>query len=452
MIQKKRRLLQWSLIVGIGVLLGAFVPPMTHNLSARSEKAYRELKIFSDVIDLIEKNYVDPVESKDLIEKAIQGMVHSLDPHSAFLPPDAFKELQVDTRGEFGGLGIVITLHKGILTVISPIEGTPAHRAGIKAGDQIIKINDVSTKGMALWEAVKKLRGPKGTSVRITIHREGEPKPREYSIVRDIIPIESVKHKVLTPGYGYVRITNFNENTTRDLNAALETLESDSGGLKGLVLDLRDNPGGLLNQAIRVADVFLEKGVIVSIKGRVKRHNKVYKAHRNKKVTPYPIVVLINGGSASASEIVAGALQDQKRAVIMGTTSFGKGSVQTVEALRDGYGLKYTIARYYTPSGRSIQAQGIVPDIEVRPGVVPEKKKEPPESGLLREKDLENHLEAVPAEPRENRESRDPDKKRLQESRSRFGPLDAGVLKRDYQIRRALEILISFEIFKNIRG
>jgi len=452
---KKMNPWKWCLIVGIVAVCWAIAPSMARNPSAGNEETYKGLKIFSDVIELIEKNYVDPVDSKDLINKAIQGMVNSLDPHSAFLPPEAFNELQVDTRGEFGGVGIVISLEKGVLTVISPIEGTPAHKAGIKAGDQIIKINDESTKGMALWEAVKKMRGPKKTTVRITIFREGQTEPKEYALVRDIIPIESIKHKILSPGYGYIRITNFNENTTRDLSTALKELESDKGGFKGLVLDLRDNPGGLLNQAIDVTDLFVEEGVIVSIKGRSSKHNKVYNAHHDAEARRYPIVVLINEGSASASEIVAGALQDQKKAVIMGTTSFGKGSVQTVEALRDGYGLKYTIALYYTPSGRSIQAHGIVPDIEVKPIAIQEKKKEGPGSGLLREKDLKNHLEAAPEEKEEGGDSNEDsmqDKEKMKENRSRFGPLDAEMLQKDYQIRRALETLISFEIFKNIRG
>ncbi len=446
---------KWLWIVGIVAVCWAIIPPAVPNPSAGSEETYKGLKIFSDVIDLIEKNYVDPVESQALIHKAIQGMVNGLDPHSSFLPPDAFNELQIDTRGEFGGVGIVIAIQKGVLTVIAPIEGTPAHKAGIKAGDQIVKINDDPTKDMMLWEAVKKMRGPQKTTVRITIQRKGEAEPKEYTLVRDIIPIESVKHKILAPGYGYVRITNFNENTIKELIEALKELESDTGGFKGLVLDLRDNPGGLLNQAIEVADLFLEEGIIVSIKGRQKKHNKVYNAHRNTLARRYPIVALINEGSASASEIVAGALQDQKKAVIMGTTSFGKGSVQTVEALRDGYGLKYTIARYYTPSGRSIQAQGILPDIEVRPMAFPEKGKGDSEAGLLREKDLKNHLDAAPGQPSGGRDLPENMQERLEEmkeTRSRFGPLDADALKRDYQIRRALETLMSFEIFKNLRG
>ncbi len=420
-------------------------------LSADDE-TYKGLKIFSDVIELVEKNYVDPVDTKELIEKAIQGMVGSLDPHSQLLPPEALEEMQIDVRGEFGGIGIVITMQKGLLTVIAPIEGTPAHKAGVKAGDIIIKVDGESTKEMMLWEAVKKMRGPKGEKVVITIVRKGDLKPIDFALVRDIIPIESVKHLGLKPGYGYVRITNFQENTTDDLKTALRSLES-GGPLKGLVLDLRDNPGGLLNQAIQVSDVFLEEGDIVSIKGRLKRHTKAFRAKRNRKKHDYPMVILINGGSASASEIVAGALQDHKRAIILGTTSFGKGSVQTVETLREGYGLKFTIARYYTPNGRSIQAQGIKPDVEVKQRFLDEEEEEE-EEGLLKEKDLKNHLEAYPfadEEDEEREEEREKKRKsRQRRTESRYGPIQLEGLQADYQVMRSLEILVSYDIFSKI--
>jgi carboxyl-terminal processing protease len=334
-------------------------------LLAGTDKTYEELKVFSDVLDIIEKNFVDPVDSKKLIRGAIRGMISSLDPHSAFLLPESYKDLQIETRGEFSGIGIVITMQDNVVTVISPIEGTPAYKAGIKAGDQIIKVDGKETKTMVLWEAVKNMRGKKGTSVVITILRKGQPEPIDFTIVRDVIPLESVRSHLLKPGYGYVRITNFRENTADDVKAALKKLETGKAPLKGLLLDLRDNPGGLLDQAIKVADIFLEKGPIVTIKGRLKAHSKIYAAHRSKVKHAHPIVLLINEGSASASEIVAGALQDHGRALVLGTTSFGKGSVQTVEPLRDGSGLKLTIARYYTPSGHAIQARGIVPDVLV---------------------------------------------------------------------------------------
>lgn len=431
-------------------------PGNRQGLSAADEETYKGLKIFSDVIDLIEKNYVDPVDSKDLIQKAIQGMVGSLDPHSQLLPPEAFEELQIDTRGEFGGIGIVITMQKGLLTVISPIEGTPAHKAGIKAGDIIIKVDGESTKDMMLWEAVKKMRGPKGESVVITVFREGETDPMDFTLVRDIIPIESVRYMALQPGYGYIRITNFQENTTDDLNAALKSLEQSKTSMKGLILDLRDNPGGLLNQAVDVSDVFLEGGNIVSIKGRLEKHTKIFDAKPNRSKHTYPMVVLINGGSASASEIVAGALQDHHRAVILGTTSFGKGSVQTVESLRDGYGLKFTIARYYTPGGRSIQAQGIVPDIEVKPQAIAEGTGGESEQ-TVKERDLKNHLgaepfpEAAPSEPADT-QKKEKDSGDDRKTDSRYGPIDPKSLETDNQVMRALEILKGYQILTEARS
>jgi len=360
-------------------------------------------------------------------------------------------------------------MQKGLLTVISPIEGTPAYKAGVNAGDIIIKVDGESTKDMMLWEAVKKMRGPKGEPVVITVVRKGAAKPMEFTLVRDIIPIESVKHLVLKPGYGYVRITNFQENTSDDLENALKGMESANPPLKGLVLDLRDNPGGLLNQAIQVSDVFLDKGIIVSIKGRLKRHTKEFNAHSDKLKREYPMVVLINGGSASASEIVAGALQDHKRALILGTTSFGKGSVQTVETLRDGYGLKFTIARYYTPNGRSIQAQGIAPDIEVKQRFSDEEEQPAEEEGdsLLKEKDLKNHLEADPFESEtqeqepeikkeekpEDKDTKDKnDKKNKRRTEYRYGPLEIEGLQEDNQVMRALEILLGYEIFQKAHG
>lgn len=414
------------------------------DLSAtNNDETYEGLKVFSDVIELIENNYVDEVDPKKLVEEAVRGMVNSLDPHSALLPPEAFKELQIDTHGEFTGIGIHVTMRNNLVTVISPIEGTPAYKAGIKAGDKIIKVDGEPTED--LREAVKRMRGPKGTEVVITILREGEPDPLEFNIVRDVIPIYSVKHDSLKPGYGYVWITNFRDNTSEDLIKALEELEGGETPLKGLVLDLRDNPGGILSQAIQVSDIFLEEGEILSIKGRLKKHTKVFNAHTDETPRNYPIVVLINGGSASASEIVAGALQDHKRALIMGTTSFGKGSVQTVETLRDGYGLKFTIARYYTPSGRSIQAKGVEPDIEVPAGRIDENGNKP--ENLIKEKDLKNHLNA-------EGQGESPEKKSSRQLRleSRHSPVENLELLKDRQVHRALDLLISYDIFAQLKN
>jgi carboxyl-terminal processing protease len=431
-------------------LLWLSISGVHQRLLAGTDKTYEELKVFSDVLDIIEKSFVDPVDSKKLIRGAIQGMISSLDPHSAFLSPELYKDLQIETKGQFSGIGIVITMHNNVVTVISPVDGTPAYRAGIKAGDQIIKVDGKETKAMMLWEAVKKMRGKKGTSVVITIRRKGLLEPIDFTIVRDIIPLESVRSHLLKPGYGYIRITNFRENTDHDTRAALKELESGKTPLKGLILDLRDNPGGLLDQAVKVADIFLEKGAIVSIKGRLKTHSRTYAAHHDKNKHPHPIVLLINEGSASASEIVAGALQDHGRALVLGTTSFGKGSVQTVEPLRDGSGLKLTIARYYTPSGHAIQTKGIIPDIvvEQRDVSVDEGKKHP----HVKEKDLKNHISAKPGDDGLSKEM----KEKILQIRGVKVPdeHDLDVVERllinDNQIQSALNILSSWQIFSKM--
>ncbi len=418
------------------------------DLAAKSEESYEGLKIFSDVIELIEKEYVDEVESKELIQKAIQGMVQSLDPHSSLLPPEAFEDLQIDTKGKFTGIGIHITMKDGFVTVISPIEDTPAYNAGIIAQDRIIKVDGNPVKD--LREAVNMMRGPKGTRVSVTIARQGEKEPIEFELVRDVIPIVSVKEVDLKPGYGYIRLSQFSGSTTTELEAALQKMESAKVPMKGLILDLRNNGGGLLNQAIKVSDLFLEEGKILSIEGRNKKNTKVYMATPDTVSRKYPIVVLINSGSASASEIVAGALQDQKRALILGTTSFGKGSVQTVETLRDGSGLKLTIARYYTPSGRSIQAKGIEPDIVLKHKRIDPKESQ--EEGLLKEKDLLNHLEAEPDKNKNQKSEPQKSKPKNQEMEFRVGPLTVDLLRTDNQVMRALEILNSYDIFKSLNS
>lgn len=330
------------------------------------EDTYERIKVFTEVLSLVQSNYVDEVNPKDLIYGALKGMLETLDPHSAFMPPDIYKEMQVETQGSFGGLGIEITVKDRQLTVVAPIEGTPADRAGIQAGDRILKIDGKPTKDMTLMEAIKKMRGPKGTKVTITIWREDFTEPRDIALVREIIEIKSVKSKDLGDGIAYVRIASFQERTGRDLEKALDVIER--GGMKALVLDLRNNPGGLLSQAVGVADKFLEKGrLIVYTEGRVKNQDLKFTAEHNGNHEHFPMVVLVNGGSASASEIVAGALQDWNRAVILGTQTFGKGSVQTVIPLSDGSGLRLTTAKYYTPKGKSIHNKGITPDIIVEP-------------------------------------------------------------------------------------
>ena len=438
-----------GVLLFLSPILWVGISGLHQHLLAGTDKTYEELKVFSDVLDIIEKNFVDPVDSKKLIRGAIRGMISSLDPHSAFLLPESYKDLQIETRGQFSGIGIVITMQDNVVTVISPIDGTPAYKAGIKAGDQIIKVDGEETKAMMLWEAVKNMRGKKGTSVVITIRRKGLPEPIDFTIVRDIIPLESVRSYLLKPGYGYVRITNFRENTADDVKAALKKLESGKTPLNGLILDLRDNPGGLLDQAIKVADIFLDKGPIVSIKGRLEAHSKIYSAHRDKDKLSHPIVLLINEGSASASEIVAGALQDHGRALVLGTTSFGKGSVQTVEPLRDGSGLKLTIARYYTPNGHAIQVRGIVPDVLVDQRYVTgrEGKKHP----HMKEKDLKNHISAEPKEGFSKEM-----KEKILEIRGVKVPgeeaSDAAkrLVAEDNQVRRALDILTSWQIFSKM--
>jgi carboxyl-terminal processing protease len=372
-----------------GFLLGAYGKKAT--VSSNNKEIYEYLKTFSDVIDLVKKNYVEEVNDKEIVYSAIKGILESLDPHSSFLPPDMYKEMQTDTKGEFGGIGIEISIKDGFPVVITPIEDTPAFKEGIKAGDLIVRIEGKPTKNMNLVDVVKMIRGQKGKAVNLTIVREGLPGMKDYSVMRDIIQVKSVKFKMLDEDYGYIRIVQFQEKTARDLDNAFKELEKTNKGkeLKGLILDLRNDPGGLLEQAVEVSDKFLNDGVIVSIEGRGEKKkpedNKI-KFFAQKKNGDYlhPLVVLINEGSASASEIVAGALQDYKRAIIVGTKSFGKGSVQTIFPLGDGSAVRLTTAKYYTPKGRSIQGDGVAPDITVENNMVRSKDRIVP----LKEKDL----------------------------------------------------------------
>jgi len=426
-------------MVAFLVVIGAGGLVVQKRCAAEGGNDYESMELFTDVLAIVKKSYVEEVDTKKLIYGAINGMLSSLDPHSSFMPPDMYKEMKIDTKGSFGGLGIEITIKDGILTVISPIEDTPAFRAGIKAGDQILKIDDRFTKEMTIMDAVKRMRGAKGTKVTLTIVREGFDKPKEFTLVRDIIQVKSVRFTTLDNGYGYVRIAQFQEKTDDDLVKALKTLREENGGaLKGLVLDLRNDPGGLLDQAVKVADHFVEEGLIVYTEGREKGSRMQFTARKGGTEPAYPMVVLINGGSASASEIVAGALQDHKRAVIMGTQSFGKGSVQTIIPLSDDSGLRLTTARYYTPNGRSIQAKGITPDIIVeRAEIQPTEKKE----GHIREKDLENHFES-------GEKGGEGDEKATKEKGPSIKIDDQ--LKGDYQVLRALDLLKGWEILKTM--
>ncbi len=423
-----RKLLLFILIVSIlGALIGI---ASNRKVSAITDDVYEDLRVFTDVFTHLQKDYVEETEDRTLIYGAIRGMLNTLDPHSSFMPPEVYREMQMETKGKFEGLGIVIEKKNGLLMVVSPIEDTPAFKAGIQSGDNIIKIDGEPTKNISLNEAAMKMRGPRGTDVTITIMRKGFAKPKDITIVRDIIPLRSVRYEVLEKEIGYVRISQFNERTASDFEKALQKLNVLSKApLKGLIVDLRNNPGGLLDQAVKVADKFIASGVIVSIEGRNKEQKMKFTAHKSGTLENYPLVVLVNGGSASGSEILAGALQDHGRALILGTQTFGKGSVQTIFPLKDGSGLKLTTARYYTPSGRSIQAMGITPSIIVpySETAEPELKAQPRPPT---EKDLERHLEGM-EEGMEEREPKEGKKEVL-----------------DSQLERALQILRSWEIFQ----
>jgi len=332
----------------------------------KTDDLYKQLELFSNAVSLIRSDYVEEPGSKDLIYGAMAGMLSSLDPYSQFMDPDMYNEMKIETEGEFGGIGIEITIKDDLLTIITPIDDTPAYNVGLKAGDKIVKINGEITKDLTLMGAVKKLRGKPGTDVKVTVLRESEKKLLDFTITRSIIKIDSIKKtEIIEPGIGYIRLSEFQEKTYLELEKGLRKLEGE--GMKGFILDLRNNPGGLLEAAIDTADKFLEPDkIIVSTKGRVKNQNIVFKSKDRNKHLDYPMVVLINGGSASASEIVAGAIQDHKRGLLMGTKSFGKGSVQTVVPLSDGSAVRLTTSKYFTPEGRSIHGEGIVPDIVVR--------------------------------------------------------------------------------------
>jgi carboxyl-terminal processing protease len=436
------------LLLIVGTALGFFLSAhWVPNVSAVGRQDYESLEAFSNILSIVRKNYVEEVDTKNLVGGAINGMLNSLDPHSAYLTPELYKELQSDTQGRFGGLGIEITVKGGILTVVSPIEDTPAAKAGIKPGDQIFKIEQEFTKDMSLVDAVKKMRGVKGTKINLSIRREGVAELLDFTLVRDIIRVQAVRSRTLEPGYGYIRLAQFQERSDRDLRRALETFAAEKIGIKGLVLDLRSNPGGLLTQAVRVSDMFLESGLIVYTEGRIEAQRQKYFAQKDGTWQDFPIVVLVNGGSASASEIVAGALQDHKRAVVLGTKTFGKGSVQTILPLDDNSALRLTTARYFTPNGRSIQATGIVPDIildNTPADGTAEPARRPPG---LREENLPGHLMNPQDSPKSQPDQVDREKEKQIPS---SGPTGDDTIDKDAQLKRALDLLKSWEVFKQL--
>jgi carboxyl-terminal processing protease len=392
MTRKFRALIVSVFLTAFGI--GGFVMGAMSSdaMLAVAKDRYQDLQVFAKVLNLVQQYYVEEVDAHKLIYGGIKGMLQELDPHTNFLPPDVYKEFETETSGEFGGIGIEITVQNDILTVISPIEDTPAWQAGVLAGDKIVEINGESTKGFSLAEAAQRMRGQKGSKVRLGIFRDGFEKPKEFVIERATVKVKPVKFMDLEDGYGYFRLTSFIENSASEMEKAIKQLEKSSKGIKGIIIDLRRNPGGLLDQAIKISDMFLEKGAIVSTMGRNKREKEVVHARKEGAMTGFPIIVLVNESSASASEILAGALQDNKRALVMGQPTFGKGSVQSVVKLGDGSGLKLTVARYYTPSGRSIQAEGIKPDIAIE-DVDPEAyRKAVIKRDVRREQDIVGHL------------------------------------------------------------
>ena len=416
---------------------------------------YEKLKIFSEVLSLIESSYVEKVDNKDLIEGAIHGLVKTLDPHSSYMPVDAYKEMQVQTSGKFGGLGIEVSIRSGILTVISPIEGTPAFEAGVQPLDKIIKIEEESTLDMTLNDAVSRLRGEIGTAVNITIFRESLKAPLLVKIVRDVVTVQSVKKKIYDNSIGYIKIRGFSKNTSSDLDKALAYLRKKN--ITKLILDVRNNPGGLLNQAVEVSDRFLKnESLIVYTKGKTKDENMRFTSHDKISHIQYPMIILVNGGSASASEIVAGALQDLGRAVILGTNTFGKGSVQTIIPLSDGSALRLTTARYFTPGGKVIQGNGITPDIVIENKLITKNIEESTSKSkattekdkvrrFLRERDLKKHLKGKNSVGEEEKDNIDSDTESEDVKKSKMN----SDLEKDSQLRHAISLLSGWDIMVN---
>lgn len=421
-----------GIMIGISIAIAHGVFAAKDNQNA-AQLPLSELRTFVEILNRVKSDYVEPIEDEKLLENSIRGMLEGLDPHSAYLSADEFKEVTISTSGKFGGLGIEVQMQHGFVRVVAPIDDTPAARAGIQAGDLVMRIDETAVKGLTLLDAVKLMRGEPGSSVTLTVLREGLEQPFKVDIVRDIIKVRSVKSRMLDPGFGYLRITQFSSSTGKGLDNELEKLvDENEGALKGLILDLRNNPGGVLNAAVEVSDAFLESGNIVSIKGRLEETTQEFAASKGDVLNGRPIVVLVNGGSASASEIVAGALQDHERAVVMGTQTFGKGSVQTILPLQSNAALKLTTARYYTPSGRSIQAQGIEPDIGITPLKVSAAIKS--EFKPLKEADLHGSLKNENGGEGENGDERD--------------EADISLAEKDYALYEALNLLKGLSILQ----
>ncbi|MBI5789592.1 MAG: S41 family peptidase [Candidatus Schekmanbacteria bacterium] len=456
---RKSKFVGVSIALSLILLIGLSIAGQ--GVVSDKDDSYKQLKTFTEVLRLVENNYVEEVENKELYYGAIRGMLNSLDSHSAFMPPEIYKEMQVETKGSFGGLGIEITIRKNRLTVVAPIEGTPADSAGIKPGDWIVQVNGEFTKDMTLMDAVNKMRGPKGTSVTIGIMRDGFDKPKDFVLVRDVIQIKNISFNMADEEskIGYIRLRQFQERSDEEVENALTELKKQ--GMQGLILDMRNNPGGLLDMAIAVSGKFLPKGkLVVSTKGRVRSQNREYNSLEEPGANDYPMIVLVNAGSASAAEIVAGAIQDWNRGVLLGEKTFGKGSVQTVIQLNDGSGLRLTTARYYTPKGTSIHAKGIVPDITVADGELVKDKENHP---VIREKDLrqipgspdqgdegtglENEQpepEIEPEPPAEPIGKQEPDKPGEKAEEGKEGQEKK---KADIQLERAIQILKANKIF-----
>nr|VFK15208.1 MAG: carboxyl-terminal processing protease [Candidatus Kentron sp. LPFa]VFK30954.1 MAG: carboxyl-terminal processing protease [Candidatus Kentron sp. LPFa] len=441
------RIISRGFPLSLGILLGFFLALNQGVFADKNQQAslpLEKLRIFTEIFGKIKSDYVEPLQDEILLENAIEGMISGLDPHSSYLKPDEYKDLQEGTSGEFGGLGIEFTMEDGFVKVITPIDDTPAKRAGVQAGDLIIRLDDVPIKGMKISEAVKTMRGEPDTRITLTILREGRQKPIEITIVRDIIRVKSVKSKTLEPGLGYLRITQFQSKTSSFLRSALSKLKQENqDSLDGLVLDLRNNPGGILDAAVEVADAFLKKGKIVYTKGRRDDARLEFNAKPTDILKGAPMVVLVNGGSASASEIVAGALQDHKRALIVGEKTFGKGSVQTILPMKNGDALKLTTARYFTPSGTSIQATGISPDIHFRDLTVTSDKSR--EYKPLKEADLTGHLE------NSSKERKNDGSDVKTGSKAKDDDSSDALAQEDYMLYEALNVLKGLVLFREMK-